>query len=104
MLDIRETLRRRLDECEISRYRLAKLSGITERAINGMLAAKHHGPSDTLSALLDAAGLEIVPTRDPRAIVPQKGRARLWRYVPPHERPPEQREKERINRARRRKS
>ena len=63
--DIQEQLRQAILNAEISRYRLAKLSGVTQAVISTFVNYKRSATMDTAAKLATALGLELTPMKKP---------------------------------------
>ena len=63
--DIQEQLRQAILNAEISRYRLAKLSGVTRAVISTFVNYKRSATMDTAAKLATALGLELTPMKKP---------------------------------------
>ena len=57
---ITEAVRRAIEESGLSRYAIAKASGVTQAALSRFVAGKRGLTTDTLDRLADVLGLEIV--------------------------------------------
>jgi plasmid maintenance system antidote protein VapI len=72
--DIQEQLRQAILHAGISRYRLAKLSGVTQAVISTFVNYKRSATMDTAAKLATALGLELTQTGKPPMKKPAKGR------------------------------
>jgi plasmid maintenance system antidote protein VapI len=63
--DIQEQLRQAILHAGISRYRLAKLSGVTQAVISTFVNYKRSATMDTAAKLATALGLELTPIKKP---------------------------------------
>lgn len=63
--DIQEQLRQAILHAEVSRYRLAKLSGVSEAVISTFVNRKRSATMDTAAKLATVLGLELTPIKKP---------------------------------------
>lgn len=63
--DIQEQLRQAILHAGISRYRLAKISGVTQAVISTFVNYKRSATMDTAAKLATALGLELTPMKKP---------------------------------------
>ena len=63
--DIQEQLRQAILNAEISRYRLAKLSGVTQAVISTFVNYKRSATMDTAAKLAAVLELELTPMKKP---------------------------------------
>jgi plasmid maintenance system antidote protein VapI len=63
--DIQEQLRQAILHMEISRYRLSKLSGVTQAVISTFVNRKRSATMDTAAKLATVLGLELTPIKKP---------------------------------------
>ena len=63
--DIQEQLRQAILDAEISRYRLSKLTGVTQAVISTFVNRKRSATMDTAAKLATALGLELTPVKKP---------------------------------------
>ena len=63
--DIQEQLRQAILNADISRYRLAKLSGVTQAVISTFVNRKRSATMDTAAKLAKVLGLELTPIKKP---------------------------------------
>jgi plasmid maintenance system antidote protein VapI len=64
--DIQEQLRQAILHAEVSRYRLAKLSGVSEAVISTFVNRKRSATMDTAAKLAAVLDLELTPTKRAR--------------------------------------
>ena len=63
--DIQEQLRQAISQAGISRYRLSKLTGVTQAVLSTFVNRKRSATMDTAAKLAMALGLELTPTKKP---------------------------------------
>ncbi len=63
--DIQEQLRQAILNAGISRYRLSKLSGVTQAVISTFVNRKRSATMDTAAKLATVLGLELTPVKKP---------------------------------------
>ena len=63
--DIQEQLRQAIVDAGISRYRLSKLTGVTQAVISTFVNRKRSATMDTAAKLATALGLELTPIKKP---------------------------------------
>ena len=63
--DIQEQLRQAILDAGISRYRLSKLTGVTQAVISTFVNRKRSATMDTAAKLATALGLELTPMKKP---------------------------------------
>ena len=61
-----DQLRRVLGECGLSRYEIAKRSGVDEAALSRFVNGQRGLTTDTLDRLAEVLDLELIPKRRPR--------------------------------------
>lgn len=57
--NMRSIILQRMNELQMTAYRLAKLTGITDPTVRNFLDGTHEMRSDKLSKILDVLGLEV---------------------------------------------
>ena len=61
--DIQEQLRQAILDAGISRYRLSKLTGVTQAVLSTFVNRKRSATMDTAAKLATALGLELTPMK-----------------------------------------
>jgi transcriptional regulator with XRE-family HTH domain len=65
-MDLRQTIKTRMEHLGISQHRLQELTGILQHRFSEYLAGKRDMTGENLQVILDALGLEIRPVHRPR--------------------------------------
>ena len=66
--DIQEQLRQAIIDAGISRYRLSKVSGVTQAVISTFVNRKRSATMDTAAKLATALGLELTPMKPAKKV------------------------------------
>ncbi len=66
-LDFEDQLRREIERCGLTRYRISKLTGIDTAVLSRFMSGKVGMSMDSIGCIFDAIDLEIGPRRKRRA-------------------------------------
>lgn len=66
-LDFEDQLRREIERCGLTRYRISKMTGIDNAVLSRFMSGKVGMSMDSIGCIFDALDLEIGPRRKRRA-------------------------------------
>ena len=66
-LDFEDQLRREIERCGLTRYRISKMTGIDNAVLSRFMSGKVGMSMDSIGCIFDALDLEIEPRRKRRA-------------------------------------